>query len=257
METLSFVLMQGPHFAAADEELLWLLEWLQQSDGSCLPSWRNLCSYILVWAHKYSALKSSGYCCVLSTCRCKLESWHKENGIRMESRDTQSWDLFLLPKLRCWYSGKVRDSAWQEKHFCWLKTLNPCKSAPLCWDWWPALWLRGVGPWGGTGSSRAVPCRAAEGVELIHMRSMQANRQRKHYSPCFSIRSQLCLLKGFSDESVLFFLSTTSADWGMESFYSWSEGVVYCHPWVPQGKGTQTEQLFPAALPREGVASPS
>lgn len=80
--------------------------------------------YLLVLVHKYSALKSRGYWCVLGTCRCKLESWHEENSIRMESHDAQSWYLLLLLKLRCWYADKVRSSAWQDKLCCWLKIWN-------------------------------------------------------------------------------------------------------------------------------------
>lgn len=56
----------------------------------------------------------------------------------------------------------------------------------------------------------------------------------------------------------MFLLSNTSADLGTGSFYSWTD-LKALLPFTcefPEER-KQTELLFPAALPREGVASPS
>lgn len=55
----------------------------------------------------------------------------------------------------------------------------------------------------------------------------------------------------------MFLLSNTSADLGTGSFYSWTDLKVLL-PLTPEfpEEGKQTELLFPAVLPREGIASP-
>lgn len=56
----------------------------------------------------------------------------------------------------------------------------------------------------------------------------------------------------------MFLLSNTSADLGTGSFYSWTDLKVLL-PLTPEfpEERKQTELLFPAVLPRGGIASPS
>lgn len=75
----------------------------------------------------------------------------------------------------------------------------------------------------GMGSPTVLfPPRGGEGVGLIHVLSMQANSQKKCYSPCFSIRSLLYLSKGFFSfqwwVSPCFCSVTPVLIWGREVF---------------------------------------
>lgn len=126
-----------------------------------------------------------------------------------------------------------------------------------CCGWCTALWLRDRDVSVARSPTVLFPPRGGEGVGLTHILNMQANRRNVTRS-CFSTVSlERFLLAPVMSQS-MFLLSNTSADLGMGSFYSWADlkmWLPFTHEFPEERK--RTELLFQAALPREGVASPS